>query len=224
MNQIRTLIVDDDFAVGRLHASFLERIPGFEVVARELTASAALRRLRVSGADLVLLDLYLPDASGIELLRRLRADAATDTDVMMVSAAHEPALVDQAMSLGAVDFLLKPFTSEDLQARLRSYASKRRERERVRGLAGVTQAQIDAIYGSGVSAPKGVSPATRGRVLDDLAARDHPATATEVADAIGLSRVSARRYLERLVHDGVIDMQPRYGEAGRPQHEYWLQR
>ncbi|WP_291278907.1 response regulator [Galactobacter sp.] len=223
MSAIRTLIVDDDFAVGRLHASFLDRIPGFEVVARELTASAALRRIRSGGVDLVLLDLYLPDASGIELLRRLRADAAVDADVIMVSAAHEPALVDQAMLLGATDFILKPFTGEVFQSRLRAYASTRRERERVRALSGVTQAQIDALYGGGAPS-KGASPVTRSRVLDELVARAEPATATEIADAIGLSRVSARRYLERLVHENVIEMQPRYGEAGRPQHEYWVGR
>ncbi|MFS0866403.1 response regulator [Microbacterium sp. 179-B 1A2 NHS] len=227
MTGIRTLIVDDDFAVARLHASFLGRIPGFELVGSELTAADALARVRGGDLDLLLLDMYLPDASGIELLRRLRADPACQVDVIMVSAAHEPALVEQAISLGVVDFLLKPFTHDDFRARLAGYATRVRERRLVSGLARLSQGQVDTLLkrgpvGAGTGAAKGMNPVTRQRVLEALAGMDSPITALEAADATGLSRVSARRYLERLVHDGVVEMQPRYGEAGRPQHEYWI--
>ena len=228
MTAIRTLIVDDDFAVARLHASFLERLPGFELAGSALTAADALTRVRTGDLDLVLLDMYLPDASGIELLRRLRADPDSSVDVIMVSAAHEPALVEQAIALGVVDFLLKPFTHDELRTRLSGYASRLRERRVVGGLARLSQVQVDALLrrgpsGVAASGTKGMNPATRQRVIDSLVGRDAAVTAVDVADATGLSRVSAPRYLERLAHEGVVAVQPRYGETGRPQHEYWIE-
>ena len=228
MTAIRTLIVDDDFAVARLHASFLERLPGFELAGSALTAADALMRVRGADIDLLLLDMYLPDASGIELLRRVRADPECRVDVIMVSAAHEPLLVEQAISLGVVDFLLKPFTHDEFRTRLAGYASRLRDRRRVAGLARLSQVQVDALLrrgpaGGAASTAKAMNPVTRDRVLDSLTGRSAPVTALDVAEETGLSRVSARRYLERLAHEGVVAVQPRYGETGRPQHEYWIE-
>ncbi|QZY51144.1 response regulator [Leucobacter tenebrionis] len=228
MNDIRTLIVDDDFAVARMHTAFLERTPGFAAVGSELTAGDALGSIRAGGIDLVLLDLYLPDASGIELLRRIRSDPQCLVDVMMVSAANEPTLIEQAVSLGVADFLLKPFTRDEFSTRLIAYAARVRERRRLGGLSRVTQAQVDVLLGrdaggSGRDGAKRMNPATRQRVLDALTDSAEPATALDVSEATGLSRVSARRYLEQLVNEGVVRMQPRYGETGRPQHEYRLE-
>lgn len=225
MSEIRTLIVDDDFAVGRLHGTFLEQLPGFTLVGSELTAAAALGRLRQGGIDLLLLDLYLPDTSGIDLLRRIRADANLRVDVLMVSAAHETELVEQAGELGVFDFLLKPFTRDDFAARLQAYAAWAQQRARMRERGEVSQAQVDALLATGAhpapkSTPKGLSAASRDRVISALRQQAAAVTANELADATGLSRVSARRYLQLLVHEGLVEMQPRYGETGRPQHEY----
>lgn len=225
MTDIRTLIVDDDFAVGRLHGTFLEQLPGFALVGSELTASTALGRIRQGEVDLVLLDLYLPDLSGVDLLRRIRSDSSPDVDVLMVSAAHETELVEQAIALGVVDFLLKPFTRDAFNARLHAYASWAQQRRRLREIGQVSQTQIDALLTRGAhpvvrAAPKGVSRATRERVVAALERSPAAVTANELAESTGLSRVTARRYLELLVHEGLVEMQPRYGESGRPQHEY----
>lgn len=122
---IRVLIIEDDFAVARLHRRFLEQLDGFEVVGAELTAEAAASRLAVGDVDLALLDMFLPDASGLQLLRRIRAASATPLDVIMVTAAPEPELVRQALELGAIDYVLKPFQPDDFGARLRRYAARR---------------------------------------------------------------------------------------------------
>jgi two-component system CitB family response regulator len=225
MTPIRTLIVDDDFAVGRLHGSFLAEVPGFELAGSELTATAALGRIRQGGIDLLLLDLYLPDLSGVDLLRRIRSDAGLDVDVIMVSAAFEAELVEQAVSLGVIDFLRKPFTHDAFTSRLQSYATWAQHRRRMRDFGQLSQAQIDLLLARGAQAtspsvPKGLSAATRERVISVLEEASAAVTAGELAEQTGLSRVSARRYLELLVHEGLVEMRPRYGEAGRPQHEY----
>lgn len=225
---IRVLIVEDDFAVARLHERYLDALDGFEVVGSELTAAAAADRLSRPGVDLVLLDMFLPDASGIDLLRRVRAAAAGPLDVIMVTAAPEPDLVRQALELGAVDYVLKPFSPDDFGSRLRRYA-RRREQSSALVDTALSQSQIDTLQGRApaprrIDLPKGLSDATARLVAAELRSRASAATAGEVGEALGMSRVSARRYLEHFVSRGAVDVSPRYGETGRPQNLYrWVE-
>lgn len=224
MNPIRVLIIEDDFAVARLHRRFLDQLEGFEVVGAELTAQAAASRLAEGDVDLALLDMFLPDASGVQLLRRIRAASATPLDVIMVTAAPEPELVRQAFELGAIDYVLKPFQPDDFGARLRRYAARRAQVNALPDTA-LTQEQIDALRGRPpvrrrTSLPKGLSESTARLVADDLQRRDEPATAAEIGEALGMSRVSARRYLEHFLDQGEVEVKPKYGDAGRPQNLY----
>lgn len=224
---IRVLIVEDDFAVARLHRRYLEQLDGFEVVGAELTAGAAAERLGVGDVDLVLLDMFLPDASGVQLLRRIRAASAVPLDVIMVTASPEPGLVRQALQLGAVDYLLKPFQPEEFAVRLHRYAAGRAQAHALQGDA-LSQEQIDALQGRSsaprrATLPKGLSESTARLVAGALRARDEPATAAEVGEALGISRVSARRYLEHFLARGDVEVKPKYGDAGRPQNLYrWV--
>lgn len=225
---IRVLIVEDDFAVARLHTRFLEQLDGFEVVGTELTAASAAARLAEGGVDLALLDMFLPDDSGVQLLRRIRATSVTPLDVIMVTASPEPELVRQALALGAVDYVLKPFQAEDFGVRLRRYAARRAQAQ-AQTLSGsaLSQEQIDALQGRPVARrsalPKGLSESTARLVAEDLRARDEPATAAEIGEALGMSRVSARRYLEHFLARGDVEVRPKYGETGRPQNMYrWV--
>jgi response regulator of citrate/malate metabolism len=221
---IRVLIVEDDFAVARLHERYLAEIEGFDVVGAELTATAAAARLAAGGVDLVLLDRYLPDASGLDLLRRIRASSSGPLDVLMVTASPEPDLVRQALELGAVDYILKPFQAQDFAARLQRYA-RRRARSASLPDAALSQEQIDALQGRPAgprrdALPKGLSESTSKLVAAELRRRAEPATAAEIGEALGMSRVSARRYLEYFGLRGDVAVKPRYGEAGRPQNLY----
>ncbi|MGK3948421.1 response regulator [Microbacterium sp. K2] len=224
---IRVLIVEDDFAVARLHRSFLEQLDGFEVVGAELTAEAAASRLAAGDVDLALLDMFLPDASGLQLLRRIRAASATPLDVIMVTAAPEPELVRQALELGAIDYVLKPFQQEDFSARLRRYAARRAQASAL-PVTALSQEQIDALQGRPpvrrrTALPKGLSESTARVVADDLQRRDEPAAAAEIGETLGMSRVSARRYLEYFLDRGDVEVKPKYGDAGRPQNLYrWV--
>lgn len=224
------LVVDDDFMVASIHRRFVERVPGFRVVGEAHTGADALADVDRLRPDLVLLDVHLPDVSGIEVLRRLRT-AGYDVGVVIITAAREVDTVRAAAAGGAAHYLVKPFASEDLAARLAEF---RRTRQALDGLGDADagqddfQADVDAVFArspqGGVSRaplPKGLSLETADAVLGALAHGDE-VSATECADAIGVSRVSARRYLEHFATTGRAAVRLNYGTAGRPERRYRL--
>ncbi|HET8598753.1 MAG TPA: response regulator [Segeticoccus sp.] len=230
---IRTLVVDDDFLVVRVHRRMVERVPGFEVVGVAATGEEAVAVAADTQPDLVLLDMHLPDVFGHDVIVRMRERGVT-ADVLAISAARESDTVHGAARLGVVGYLLKPFTFEDLHERLQRYAEDRVARAE-QGTHYVSQGEVDAVFrpssGPAVSAttvdlPKGLSEQTLGLVRSALADRsgdeDPSLSATECAEAVGISRVSARRYLEYLCEVGAAVMRLKYGGAGRPERRYAL--
>jgi response regulator of citrate/malate metabolism len=221
---IRTLVVEDDFRVARLHAEAVDAIDGFTVVGVVHTASAALEAVRHHAPQLVLLDLYLPDANGLEILRRLRALPDTP-DVIVLSAAREMQSVRTAMQRGALHYLIKPFDFDDLRRRLVAYA----ELEAARSADREThQQEIDHLFdlirrprgSAALTLPKGHSPATAQLVLDAVGEADEPLSANDVSERVGISRATAQRYLTSLADAGKVRLHLRYGSAGRPEHRY----
>jgi response regulator of citrate/malate metabolism len=183
--------------------------------------------MREGGVDLVLLDMHLPDVHGLELLQRLRQDGHV-ADVIAVTSARDLDVVRRAVSQGVVQYLLKPFSFAGLRGKLEQYAAYRAQLDDA-GEA-VVQDEVDELLGllrppgGATSLPKGMSGETMRRVTDHL--RDAgAASASEVAESTGTSRVTARRYLEHLAETGVVERRPRYGGSGRPEMEYrWLRR
>jgi len=223
---ISVLVVDDDFMVARIHVGFVERLAGFEVVGVAHTgaeAKDAVARLR---PDLLLLDLYLPDRFGLDLLADLH-HSGQRCDAIVITAAKEGDAVRAAVRLGVADYLLKPFSFRDLEERLLRYAAARRllDATEVHGQEDVDRVFVRAA-GSGagtVALPKGMSAETARLVEGALAGAPETLSATEVADLVGLSRVSARRYLEHFVSVGQADVRLRYGSTGRPERRYrWV--
>lgn len=228
---VRTLVVEDDPVAAEAHAAHVARVPGFTVVGTALAGSEALRQLSTRTVDLVLLDVHLPDMNGLDVLRRIRAAGHT-TDVIMVTRARDLDVVSAAMALGATQYLVKPFTAATVRAKLLGHLEYRAQL----GGAGplVAQSDVDALLAAhrGLAAgtataadpglPKGISRESLDGVTAALA-RAHEdgggLTAVEVADRIGVSRVTARRYLEHLAGTGLTGRGLRYG-AGRPQVEY----
>ncbi|MBC3991234.1 response regulator [Streptomyces sp. AC563] len=220
---IDVLVVDDDVRVAEINAAYVTKTPGFTVVGRAHTAAEALAYLERTHVDLVLLDHYLPDETGLALVARLR-QLGHHTDVIMVTAARDIATVQAAMRHGALQYLVKPFTFAGLRAKLDGYAALRR------ALATDEEAgqdQVDRIFGAlgGASAgppalPKGHSPLTADLVRQVLRGADGPLSAQEVADRSQLSRQTAQRYLKLLERAGRVRLSLRYGETGRPEHRY----
>jgi response regulator of citrate/malate metabolism len=218
---ITVLVVDDDFRVARIHSAFVDRVEGFHTVGVAHTGADALQSARRLRPDLILLDLYLPDIFGLDLISRLRLDGA-DSDVIVISAANESHTVERAVKLGVASYLLKPFTLDDLAARLSEYRSQHRSGRR-RTLD--HQAEVDRIFGRTEQAaplPKGMSTETAELILGVLNEQAQELSAQECADAIGVSRVSARRYLEHFVQEGRVQVSLRYGSRGRPERRYLL--
>ena len=224
---IRVLVVDDDFMVARVHSSVVGRQPGFEVVGVVHSAAAALEAARATQPDLVLLDIYLPDRSGLDVLRRLRESAATDVDVIVISAARDVDSVRKALRGGVFHYLVKPFEIETLRQRLVEYSEHRADLSGLRELDEVRQDDVDRAFRTQTARrsqqrlPKSISADTIEIVARALeAAGEGGLSAMECADATGLSRSSTRRYLDHLVATGAAEMRPRYGTAGRPERRY----
>jgi response regulator of citrate/malate metabolism len=222
---IRVLVVDDDFMVARLHSSVVARQPGYEVAGVASTGADALRAVAETKPDLVLLDIYLPDMTGLEVLRRLRESDGAAVDVIVISAARDLDTLRQALHGGVFQYLVKPFEIESLRRRLDEYAAHRAD---LSDLIEPGQDDVDRVFraqpGRGVQPlPKSISAETIALVVQALErASDSGLSATECADATGLSRSSTRRYLEHLVGVGSAEVKPRYGVAGRPERRYRL--
>ena len=215
---IEVLVVDDDFMVAKIHTGFVERTPGFAVTGVAHTGAQALAETERLQPDLVLLDVYLPDINGLDLLTPLR-EAAPEVDVLVISAAREAETVRRALRGGIVHYLIKPFSYDDLRLRLEHYE------QAYAGIAGeqADQADVDRVFGvsaTGKRLPKGFSPETLRLVEDRLRAEPADVSAAELAAGLGISRVSARRYLEHLVESGRAEVALRYGEVGRPERRY----
>jgi response regulator of citrate/malate metabolism len=221
---IDVLVVDDDFMVAKIHRGFVERVEGFRVVGSADTGERTLAAIADLRPDLVLLDLYLPDIFGLDLVPRIRA-AGHECDILVITAAREADAVRGAVRHGVVNYLLKPFGFEDLRSRLEEYAAQRASvPDRV-----TSQADVDRVLTlnrpgpSAARLPKGLSPETAALVADTMRAADGTLSAAECAVEVGISRVSARRYLEYFSSLGQVEVSLRYGAAGRPERRYhWL--
>ncbi|MXP22548.1 response regulator [Gordonia sp. HNM0687] len=230
---IRVLIVEDEPLIAAAHREYLTRMGGFEIVATTPTAQEALRAARSATADgapvqLVLLDLGLPDAQGVDLASAL-SGIRPDPDIIAITAQRDLATVRSAMARGVLLYLLKPFAFAAFRAKVQQYLDYREalggggdavsQRDVDRAVAALRTADVRA------TASKGAAPQTFDAV--GRAVRDSEAglTASEAAAALGSSRVTAWRYLERLADDGVVERITEYGNTGRPQVRYrWRSR
>lgn len=222
--QLRTLIVDDDVDVARIHWQFVASHPSFTVVGEAHSGSEALGQIERLNPDVVLLDFYLPDFSGLELLSRLRIEHGRRFEVIAVTAARDLASVREARANGVRHYLVKPFTASALFERLEEVSREYATMHRTHHGEPLDQRTVDEIIASPsgryVPPPKGLADATLQRVVVALQSARTDLSATELAELVGVSRVSARRYLEHLVGLGRATLEPRYGGAGRPENRY----
>ena len=210
---LSVLVVEDDFRVADMHAGIVSALPGFTVAGTANTLAAARK---ADPVDLALVDVYLPDGSGIDLVREL------DCDTIMLSAATEAETVRAAIAAGALGYLVKPFSPTDLAARLAGYARYRR----ILAAGNLGPADIDTALDAlrprvaSQQSPASAPSPTKDLVLGALAAAKGPLSAAEVAAEIGVSRATAQRYLAALATNDEVKVGLRYGSTGRPEQEF----
>ncbi len=219
---IQVLVVEDEEVAAQAHRAYLERVPGFAVAGVVHAARDALRFLATTPVDLVLLDLNLPDLHGLELCRILQAGGLS-VDVMVVTSARDLAAVRAAVSRGVVQYLLKPFTFATLRVKLERYAEYRAQVSSSEQVSG--QLQLDRALAAlrGVDhgyLPVGLSEDSLEQVVRALRAAGSGLAAAAVAQLCGMSRVTARRYLEHLVESGQASRSNLHGRPGRPEVHY----
>lgn len=226
MSDIRVLIVEDEPVAAAAHVAYVKQVPGFVVSGMAHDGAGAIQQLGdpSSGIDLVLLDLYLPDIHGLEVVRSMRT-AGHRADVIAVTSARDLDVVRAAVSQGIVLYLLKPFTFVALRDKLERYAMYRKQLE---GDVASSQQEVDRMLATlrgrdSSTLPKGMSQESLDAVVTVLRSSAESLSATEVAVVLGASRVTARRYLEHLADSGLVVRRSRYGSAGRPEVEYrWV--
>ncbi|MBB2992581.1 response regulator of citrate/malate metabolism [Mycolicibacterium iranicum] len=213
------LVVDDDFMVAEIHRRFVDRVEGFRAVGVARNGAEALTATRDLRPQLILLDVYLPDMTGLDVLQRLRSEGDR-VDVIMITAARELDTVRGALDGGAADYLIKPFEFPQLEAKMLAFAARA---DALQSAGGADQSLIDTLFGGPSVAPVKVMPKGLGAETGDLVLaavrRAGEVSAAECADLVGISRVSARRYLEHYLGTGAVELRLQYG-VGRPERRY----
>jgi response regulator of citrate/malate metabolism len=224
---ISVLIVEDDPLIAEAHRAYLQRLKAFSVAAVTHTARDAMRAAADAAAsetpiNLVLLDIGLPDANGIDLASGL-AGLRPRPDIIVITSERDLEMVRAAVGQGALAYLLKPFTFAAFRDRLERY---QRYREALpAGTDAASQAEVDrALAELRVSdrsaAPKGAAAGTNDEIARAVRDSAEGITADAVAKQVGVSRVTAWRYLERLADEGTVVRRTDYGKAGRPKTRY----
>ncbi len=225
MKTIEVLIVEDNAKISRTHQAFVEKVGGFEVTGIANSIEDARLLLDTLEPDLVLLDIYFPESSGIAFLKELRADNRT-TDVILITAAREVTMLHSALQGGAFDYMIKPVFFERFQESLNNY---RKYREGLAEIAALSQDDADRLFRmhrpavalSGEEVPKGIDTVTLASIMEVFhAAEAPPMSAVEVGKRVGVSRTTARKYLEYLTSTGALTIHLDYGTKGRPERKY----
>ncbi|MGO4490835.1 response regulator [Arthrobacter sp. 2YAF22_2] len=232
MSDIRVLVVEDEPIAAAAHAAYIGRLDGFSLAGSAPDGQSALRlmtELLAAGqpVELVLLDMNLPDLHGLDIARRMRA-AGLFADIIAITAVRELNIVRSAVATGVVQYLIKPFTYATFADKLGSY---RLFREQLASPGpggagtGASQSDVDQAFASlrapsDLPLPKGLSGPTLDSVQGFMKLQSGAVSASEVMAALGISRVTARRYLEYLADAGLVSCTARYGAPGRPEKEY----
>jgi len=219
MQDIGVLVVEDDFMVAQINKEFTEKVEGFRVVGIAKSGAEALRAIDELEPELVILDVYLPDVQGLELLKTLRA-GDYPLDFILITAAHDARTIKESMRFGAFDYIIKPFDFSRYESSLAAY---RRQRESLDADGPFDQGLVDAAFGGGKAAgdrPKGINPSTGAMIGKAVAALGPGFGIDDVASALELSRITVHRYLENMVAEGILVKDFKYRQVGRPSAVY----
>ena len=218
----KVLIVEDDPMVSMINEQYVNRNKAFRVVEKCKDGKSALEYLDSNDVDLIVLDVYMPLLDGFETLRQIRKNKKS-VDIIMVTAANDRASLEEALHLGVVDYLVKPFTYDRFRIALDKYIS---QVAALKDIDTLNQKNIDFIIESTRKKseelyPKGIQEKTLQTILDEM--KKSPSkwmTGDEIAERIGLTGVTVRRYLNYLTEKGILLSEIDYETGGRPCMRY----
>ncbi|MBU7595268.1 response regulator [Metabacillus halosaccharovorans] len=225
---IKVLIVEDDFRIAQVQEGFLQKIPDVQVVGKALNAEDTINSLKKQKVDLILLDIYLPDRLGTDLLPHIRENYP-EIDIIMITAATEKAMLETSIRQGVFHYLLKPVTMEKFIETIESY---KKRKKLLHNREEVDQSIIDQYFGTSVNQlsfnqkdlPSGVDRLTLQKVKEVLHTLNSGISIEEMGEKMGASRTTARRYLEYLVSINICIAKHEYGIVGRPERKYYLKK
>jgi response regulator of citrate/malate metabolism len=225
MHNLSVVIAEDDHKISEIQNRFIEKIEGFEVVGIGNTIAESEQIIDVFQPDLVLLDVYFPDGNGVNLLWKIRQQYKS-TDVIFITAAKEVEVLQDAIRGGAYDYILKPMTFSRFQTTLNKFYE---HRNKLGEMTRLDQTGVDQIIHPAqdpaqieVKIPKSIDPLTLEKVEDEVGKLDNNGVnAEDMGVQLGISRTTARRYLEFLVSKGTVKPSLVYGSVGRPERLYF---
>lgn len=225
-NLIQVMIVEDDAIAAKVYRQFTEKIEGFDVSSVAHSANEALAYLRTFKPQLILLDIYLPDMNGIDLLREIRTNYR-GIDVIPITAANDAETVTEAIRGGVFSYLIKPIDVNKFTDELTRYRQTIKQLQRKKKM---DQHEIDSFFSladhsgtkrtSEKQLPKGIDKFTLQRVRDTLRVKKGTVSAEELAVLLGITDSTSRKYLEYLSSIDEVEVEIQYGMVGRPERKY----
>ena len=214
----KVLIVEDDPMVAMINEQFVSRHKDFVVAHKCNDGKSALEYLENNDVDLIILDVFMPYMDGFETLRQIRKKQIS-VDVIMVTAANEREQLKEGLHLGVVDYLVKPFTFERFKVALDKFIA---QVEALKDLDKVNQKNIDFLIDKSRKKanelyPKGIQEKTLQTIIEHLKENKNKwLTGDEIAEKVGLTGVTVRRYMTHLSETGMVIADMNYGTGGRP--------
>ena len=221
MNKIKVLIVDDDPMVADINKKFTDAVDGFSVVGIAENGKKAIDLVYKLQPDLIILDIYMPEVDGMEVLALLRKEEIA-VDIILITAANDSEMISRVMRCGVIDYIIKPFKFDRYRNTLEAY---RDFSSKIIQQDSFSQVELDKFFSAKMAKanghlPKNMHGLTLDSIINFLSAKTEALSADEVAGEVGISRVTARRYLDYLVMEGKLQMLLEYMPVGRPIHRF----
>jgi response regulator of citrate/malate metabolism len=224
---IKVLIVEDDPMVREINERFLKKVYGFTLIDSVNSIEKAKEIILSVNPDLILLDVFFPQGKGTDLLKWIRLKNLK-CDVILITADRNTETVEEAFRYGAIDYLVKPFVFNRFKEALLQFKVRK---DSFKNIDNMDQEVIDKYtikenkhvieYDDDVGDIKGFNQHTYEKILSGISDMKEVAfTSEEIAKKIGVSRITARRYLDYLEKEQKLVVEMEYGNVGRPKNKY----
>ncbi|MFJ8260767.1 response regulator [Rummeliibacillus sp. NPDC094406] len=226
MQPIQVLLVEDDPMVRQVNRQFIEQVAGYHLIGTAKNGIEGIQQIKLLKPDLVFMDIFMPEQDGIETLKKIR-EKGLKVDVIAVTAANDMKTIQKMLQLGVFDYIMKPFSFERMKHTLQNY---RLFKAKIEEKNEMTQSELDTLLHKQQSSPqisdehlpKGLNAATLAKIVTFIGTQEQSVSAEEVANGVGLARVTARRYLDYLEKQDKVKIDIQYGGVGRPVNQYRL--